>query len=137
MESDLLLRNPGLVTKYQYQSNYLGIPTDQTDDWCFTMKNGTIKELKQGGVDCELMVGISYWTAEDGRTSRRYLPSRAARSDSGTTSRCAIEPTATRCMSANAVPRMSARSTPSASFRRSTPLTSSKQVWKSSSGING
>lgn len=75
MESDLLLRNPGLVTKYQYQSNYLGIPTDQTDDWCFTMKNGAIKELKQGGVDCELMVGISYWTAEDGRKLAQDIPS--------------------------------------------------------------
>lgn len=75
MESDLLLRSPSLITKYQYQSNYLGIPTDHTDDWCFTMKNGAIKELKQGGTDCELMVGISYWTAEDGRKLAQDIPS--------------------------------------------------------------
>lgn len=75
MESDLLLRNPSLISKYQYQSNYLGIPIDQTDDWCFTMKNGVIKELKQGGTDCELMVGVSYWTAEDGRKLARDIPS--------------------------------------------------------------
>lgn len=74
MESDLLLRNPSLISKYQYRSNYLGIPVDQTDDWCFTMKNGLIRELKQGGIDCELMVGVSYWTAEDGRKLAEDIP---------------------------------------------------------------
>lgn len=75
MESDLLLRNPALVSKYQYRSNYLGIPVDQTDDWCFPTKNGVIKGMVQGGVDCHLMIGLSYWTAEDGRKLSEDIPS--------------------------------------------------------------
>lgn len=66
-EADLLLYNPKIITKYQYQSNYLGIYTDRTEDWCFvTDSNGRIKKLGVGGVDCYQEVGISYWTAADG-----------------------------------------------------------------------
>ncbi len=66
-ESDLLLYNPKLITKYQYESNYLGVPTEMTEDWCFTTDSaGYIKRLMQGGVNCYHMFGISYWTAEDG-----------------------------------------------------------------------
>lgn len=66
-ESDLLLYNPKLITKYQYESNYLGVPTEMTEDWCFeTDSSGYIKRLMQGGTDCHHMFGISYWTDEDG-----------------------------------------------------------------------
>lgn len=37
-EADLLVRNPDLITKYQYQTNYLGVPVPQTDDWCLKTK---------------------------------------------------------------------------------------------------
>ena len=67
LESDLLLKNKDLITKYQYSSNFLGIPCDRTDDWCFVVKDGIIKEQKIGGENCAQMVGISYWTQEDGR----------------------------------------------------------------------
>ncbi len=73
-EADLLLYNPKLVTKYQYQTNYLGIPCERTDDWCFaTDKTGLIKKVMVGGVDCHQMVGISYWTEEDGKRLGRQL----------------------------------------------------------------
>ena len=66
-EADLLLYNPKLITKYQYASNYLGVPTARTDDWCFfTDSNGIIKQLGVGGVDCHHMYGLSYWTEADG-----------------------------------------------------------------------
>lgn len=66
-ESDLLLYNPKLITKYQYSSNYLGVPTEMTEDWCLTTDNtGNIKSLALGGTNCYHMYGISYWTAEDG-----------------------------------------------------------------------
>ena len=64
-EADLLLYNPALVTKYQYSSNYLGVPVKVTDDWCFRSKNGIITELTVGGTDCHHMFGVSYWNAED------------------------------------------------------------------------
>lgn len=65
-EADLLLYNPALITKYQYQSNYLGVPVDKTDDWCLQTRGGYISALKLGGTDCYHMFGISYWDEQDG-----------------------------------------------------------------------
>lgn len=66
LEADLFLSNPNLITKYQYTSNYLGVPTDYTDDWCFETKNKVITKVKVGGNDCHHMFGISYWNEEAG-----------------------------------------------------------------------
>lgn len=66
MEADLVLNNPKLITPYQYKSNYLGVKTDVTDDWCFKTVNGRIVKMTVGGTDCYHMFGISYWDAEDG-----------------------------------------------------------------------
>ena len=66
LEADLVLYNPSLIQKYQYTSNYLGVPVKSTDDWCFQVKNGVINKLAIGGTDCYHMFGISYWNAEDG-----------------------------------------------------------------------
>lgn len=66
LEADLLLHNPALITKYQYESNYLGIPMEKTDDWCFHVEGDVIRKMAVGGVNCHQMVGISYWTEADG-----------------------------------------------------------------------
>lgn len=66
LEADLFLSNPGLITKYQYTSNYLGVRTDYTDDWCFETKNRVITKVKVGGENCHHMYGVSYWNAEAG-----------------------------------------------------------------------
>ncbi|GHU78145.1 hypothetical protein AGMMS49992_28030 [Clostridia bacterium] len=66
MDADLVLRNRRLITKYQYQSNYLGIPVEQTDDWCFMTDNEKITNIALGGRDCFLWIGLSYWTEIDG-----------------------------------------------------------------------
>lgn len=67
IESDLLLRNPALITAEQEFSNYLGIPKAKTDDWCFYLNEGDIiTQMAVGGEKCQQMVGISYWTAKDG-----------------------------------------------------------------------
>lgn len=65
-EADLLLYNPELITKYQYQSNYLGVPVDVTDDWCLKCKGDIITKMSIGGKDCYHMYGISYWDEKDG-----------------------------------------------------------------------
>ena len=66
-ESDLLLYNPKLITKYQYTSNYLGVPTAVTEDWCLTVNSaGYVKSLSLGGTDCYHLFGISYWNTEEG-----------------------------------------------------------------------
>ncbi len=66
LEADLVLYNPKLIQKYQYTSNYLGVPTEKTDDWCFETKNHVITNVMVGGTNCHHMFGISYWNAEDG-----------------------------------------------------------------------
>jgi CTP:phosphocholine cytidylyltransferase-like protein len=65
LESDLVLSNPKLIRKYEYSSNFLGVPVDRTDDWCFDVKNGVISNQKVGGVSCYQMIGISYYNKED------------------------------------------------------------------------
>ena len=65
-EADLLLSNPAIIRKYHYQSDFLAIRKERTDDWCFTVKDGIITDEKVGGLDCWQMVGISYWNDADG-----------------------------------------------------------------------
>ena len=73
LESDLLLRNPGIITKYQYTSNYLGVPVERTDDWCFETKNGIITKVKVGGKNCHHMFGISYWNKRHGAKMAEHI----------------------------------------------------------------
>ena len=73
-EADLYLSNPDIITKYHYTSDFLAIPKERTDDWCFTVKDGVIKEEKVGGIDCYQMVGISYWSEEDGKKLTDDIP---------------------------------------------------------------
>ena len=67
LESDIILKNPNLITKYQYQSNYCGVPCDRTEDWCFTVDKDRITGVQVGGLNTYQMVGISYWTKNDGK----------------------------------------------------------------------
>jgi len=73
LESDLLLSNPSLVTKYQYTSNYLGVPTDSTDDWCFETDGKIITKVNIGGKNCHHMFGISYWNEIDGAKLENHI----------------------------------------------------------------
>lgn len=80
-EADLFLHNPKIIKKYHYTSNFLGIPVERTDDWCFTTKNGVIQTQKIGGeiknknTEHELyqQVGISYWNEEDGAKLSEHI----------------------------------------------------------------
>ncbi len=65
-EADLVLSNPALVRKYEFETNFLGIPMRRSDDWCFRVEGGTIRALDIGGTDCYQEVGISYWSDADG-----------------------------------------------------------------------
>lgn len=66
LEADLMLYNPKLIKKYQYSSNYLGVPVEATDDWCFYTDGDKITRVAVGGTNCHHMFGISYWTEKDG-----------------------------------------------------------------------
>lgn len=73
LESDLLLKDPRLITKYQYTSNYLGVPAARTDDWCFETKDKIISKIRVGGINCHHMFGISYWNARDGAKLAEHI----------------------------------------------------------------
>lgn len=73
LEADLVLYNKNLIAKYQYRSNYLGVPVDVTDDWCFETKNGMITKIKVGGKNCHHMFGISYWDEEAGAKMAEHI----------------------------------------------------------------
>lgn len=66
-EADIFLKNKALIRKYQYKSNYCGIPCDKTDDWCLKESKGIITGVTVGGTNGYRMLGISYWNNEDGK----------------------------------------------------------------------
>lgn len=72
-EADLVLSNPGIIKKYHYCSNFLGIPMERSDDWCFRVEDGIIKEQMVGGINCYQEVGISYWDAKDGAKLAEHI----------------------------------------------------------------
>ncbi len=74
LEADLVLSNPKLIRKYEYSSNFLGIPVETSDDWClYTNENGIIIEECVGGKNCHQLVGISYWDADAGKNLERDI----------------------------------------------------------------
>ena len=73
-EADLFLRNPALIRKYHYTSNFLAIRKERSDDWCFTANDdGVITSQTVGGLHCWQEVGISYWNGEDGRKLSEHI----------------------------------------------------------------
>lgn len=66
-EADLIVKNPKLISKYQFNSNYCGVKCERTDDWALFVSKGRITGVSVGGLNAYRMVGISYWTEEDGR----------------------------------------------------------------------
>lgn len=68
LEADVLMNDHRLLKKYHYASNFLGVKKEYTDDWCVTVRNGVIQEMKVGGTgdDNYRLFGISYWNSEDG-----------------------------------------------------------------------
>lgn len=66
LEADMILYNKEILTKYQYSSNYLAIPVEETHDWCFFTSNKIITKVAIGGKNCYQMVGFSYWSEKDG-----------------------------------------------------------------------
>jgi len=73
LESDLLLYNPNLIRKYEYQSNFLGKYVERTDDWCLETKNGIITKEQLGGYNCYQMYGISYYDEETAKKMEKDI----------------------------------------------------------------
>ena len=69
IEGDLYVANPAVITPVQERSNYLTVPVSEADDWYFDADAaGRITSIGIGSTrPCHQLVGISYWTAEDGQ----------------------------------------------------------------------
>lgn len=67
IDADILIYNPAVIQKYQYNSNFLGRKIKESDDWVFEVENGIIRDERKGGKgdNIWLVVGISYWNNED------------------------------------------------------------------------
>ena len=60
-EADFLVNNAKIIRKYQFDTNYLGFPMKETDDWCFDEVDNHIVNYRKGGKDTYQAIGISYW----------------------------------------------------------------------------
>lgn len=69
LESDLVVANPKIISKYHYSSDFLGTKVTETDDWFLkTDGKGTIDEIGVVGKgdNCYKLIGVSFWSHEDG-----------------------------------------------------------------------
>lgn len=74
LESDLIVSNPSIITKYHYRSDVLGIWKERTDDWCLDAdKDGNVCDEKVGGLNTYQMIGIYYWNAADGAKLSEHI----------------------------------------------------------------
>ena len=76
LESDLVVSNPKVIHKYHYTSDFLGTRMEETDDWYLKVnQSGIINEIGVGGKGENLfkLIGMSYWTPEDGRKLARDI----------------------------------------------------------------
>ncbi|MEG0239416.1 MAG: hypothetical protein RR643_04630 [Anaerorhabdus sp.] len=66
LDADLWIQNKQLISKYQFSTNYLGVYTKYTDDWCFKTEVDLITDISIGGENCYKWIGLSYWKDKDG-----------------------------------------------------------------------
>lgn len=73
LEADFYHFNSNIIRKYEYESNYLGVYKEVTDDWCLETKNGIIAKEKIGGYKCYQMLGMAYFDENDGKKVSKDL----------------------------------------------------------------
>lgn len=94
-ESDIYLINKKLITKYQYRSNYLGVPCEETPDWCFDAdENMKITDLHKGGKTASICTEFRIMTkkpeSSSANVSRKYSTTRSAEKTTSGMMFCAI-----------------------------------------------
>lgn len=72
-DADLCIKNASIISKYQYATNYIGVPVEETDDWCLLTENGYVSKMVLGGRNCYQMFGISYWSEADGLKLGKHI----------------------------------------------------------------
>lgn len=74
-EADLILRNPALCSRTFSRSCYCAFPGVTAGEWGLTLDgNGTVVGCdKAGAAGSHQLIGLSLWTAEDGRRLEKHL----------------------------------------------------------------
>lgn len=73
-EADFYITGDDVIEKYQYETNYLCSPFNETSDWCFDLdSNGYLTNYRKGGKNCLQAYGISYWNQKDGEFLKQKL----------------------------------------------------------------
>ena len=72
-EADFYIKNPDIIHKYNYSTNYLGAFVEETDDWCLDLDNGYVKNYRKGGKNCFMSYCISYWNKEDAKVLKEDI----------------------------------------------------------------
>lgn len=67
IDGGILINNPDVIRKYEYETCYMGTYVETTKNWCYDVENDTVRGIKCGGDKTYEITGISYWTEEDGR----------------------------------------------------------------------
>lgn len=72
-DADLYVKNPDVISKYEFTTCYAAAKVNETDDWCFKKVNGYAANYQMGGVDCYQAYGISFWNEKDSVLLREDL----------------------------------------------------------------
>ncbi len=72
-DADLYVHNSRVISKYEYGSCFFGVPTRETEDWCFTMNGSSIGSFSIGGERCYRAVFITYLDGSDSARCRADL----------------------------------------------------------------
>lgn len=67
-EADLLVSDPSIFKRDMMHSQYMGKFIEGiSDDWSFRLEGDRMTKITTGGEQVYNMIGISYWTKEDGK----------------------------------------------------------------------
>jgi len=74
-DADLYIRNPDIISTYEYTSCFFGVPVAETDDWCFTVSGQRIKNIGIGGEKCHRAIFIMHLNEEDSARAKEDISS--------------------------------------------------------------
>lgn len=66
-DADIYIHNPSIISKYEFESCFFGVPVRATNDWCFSLAGKKVRNLRIGGEDCYRAVFITYLNDADSK----------------------------------------------------------------------
>lgn len=66
IEADIILNNPNVIQKYEFESHYKTTELTRSDSWALELQGNKISNYVLGGRNVHEILGISYWDKNDG-----------------------------------------------------------------------